>query len=101
VRAADVAEGRSLRLCLEDHDIALWRIQGQLHAIANTCPHQHVAALHTGTVEGRCITCPMHGWTFSLETGLAVRGSGRVRVYPVSEVDGWVHVSVPAEDQDA
>ena len=97
-RPAEVPEGGALRLTLVDHEIALWRVGGVLHAISNTCPHQHVAALHNGTLDGECVTCPMHGWTFSLRTGRAVRGSGRVRVYPVHVEEGWVLISVPGED---
>jgi nitrite reductase/ring-hydroxylating ferredoxin subunit len=36
----------------------------------------------------------MHGWTFSLRTGHAVRGSGRIRVYPVHEEEGWVAIGL-------
>lgn len=93
-RRADVPEGGAVRIIVADHEIALWRVQGVLHAISNTCPHQHIAALHSGSLEGECVTCPMHGWTFSLRTGQAVRGSGRVRVYPVHEEEDWVAISL-------
>jgi len=100
-RGEDVAEGQGTRVRLDGYDIALWRVQGRLHAIANTCPHQHVSALHSGTLEDRCVTCPMHGWSFSLETGLAVLGNGRVRVYPVREEDGWVELTLPTAGEQS
>ena len=93
-----MAEGRGVRVRIGEHDIALWRLQGRLYALANTCPHQHISALHSGTLEDRCVTCPMHGWTFSLETGNAVTGNGRVRVYPVRENGGWVEIYLPSDE---
>ena len=38
-------------------------------------------------LSGLTVACPMHGWTYSLETGIAVSGSGRVRTYEV-KVEG-------------
>jgi len=97
----EVGEGRAVRVCVDDHDIALWRVEGELYAIAVTCPHQHFASLHNGTLEDFCVTCPMHGWSFSLRSGRAVRGSGRVQVYAVREEHGRVHLTLPANGPDS
>jgi nitrite reductase/ring-hydroxylating ferredoxin subunit len=48
--------------------IDLWRVAGRFNAIKNPCPHQHIPALHEGTIVGTKPTFPMHPWTFSLET---------------------------------
>ena len=82
-RASDIAERRSKVVHLEGEEIALWRVNGCLYAINNVCPHQHIPALHQGTLDGLNLTCPMHGWTYSLETGVAVFGNGRANVYEV------------------
>jgi NAD(P)H-dependent nitrite reductase small subunit len=86
-RLSDIAEGKSARVSLGDDEIALWRVRGTLYAIGNVCSHQHFSELHRGILSGLSVACPMHGWTYSLETGIAVSGSGRVRTYEV-KVEG-------------
>ncbi len=86
-RLSDIAEGKSARVSLGDDEIALWRVRGKLYAIGNVCSHQHFSELHRGMLSGLTVACPMHGWTYSLETGIAVSGSGRVRTYEV-KVEG-------------
>ena len=48
--------------------------------------------LHQGMLEDLAVSCPMHGWTYSLETGKATVGSGKVKIYAVKVVgeDVWV-----------
>jgi nitrite reductase/ring-hydroxylating ferredoxin subunit len=86
-RLSDLPEGHGRRVRVGDEDIALWRVGGRIYAVGNVCPHQHSAVLHQAIRNGLEITCPMHGWTYSLETGTATVGSGRVQVYRVV-VDG-------------
>ena len=85
--SSDIAEGKSLRVKIGYDEVALWRVRGKLFAIGNVCAHQHFSELHRGILSGLTVTCPMHGWTYSLETGIAVAGSGRVPTYAV-KVEG-------------
>jgi nitrite reductase/ring-hydroxylating ferredoxin subunit len=94
-RLSDLRESRARRVVVEDHEIVLWNIGGRVFATTNVCSHQHVAALHEGILEGLTISCPMHGWTYSLETGIAVRGDGRIRVYTVTVTGNDVFVEIP------
>jgi nitrite reductase/ring-hydroxylating ferredoxin subunit len=80
---SDIPERRSRLVHVEGEEIALWRVNGCIYAINNICPHQHTPALHQGTLDGIKLTCPMHGWTYSLDTGVATFGSGRAKVYEV------------------
>ncbi len=82
-RVAEIPDRRSKRVTVGDHDIALWHVDGGYYAISNVCSHQHIPALHLGLLEGLRVTCPMHGWTYSLVTGLAESGEGRVRTFKV------------------
>jgi nitrite reductase (NADH) small subunit len=50
--------------------------------------------LHKGELNGLEITCPMHGWTYSLETGKATSGSGSVKTYQVKVLGDTVLVAV-------
>lgn len=94
-RFSEIAEGRGKRIRLGDEEVALWKVQGSIFAINAVCAHQHFSALHQGILVGRTVTCPMHGWQYSLETGEAVSGSGRVRTYRVKVQGDDVYVEQP------
>ena len=93
-RVSDVQVGRSKKVIVGDLEIALWNAKGKIYAINNVCPHQHFSSLHEGTLEGICVTCPMHGWTFSLETGEATSGEGKALVYTVEVRGDQVFVDI-------
>jgi len=97
-RLSQIPEGRSRRVLVGTTEIALWHVNGRIYAINNVCAHQHIAALHQGTLEGTTIRCPMHGWTYALETGVAVDGSGRVRTYRVRVEGEDVLVEEPVSE---
>jgi nitrite reductase (NADH) small subunit len=42
----------------------------EVFAINDRCPHKG-GPLSEGIVHGASVTCPLHNWVFSLETGLA------------------------------
>jgi nitrite reductase (NADH) small subunit len=42
----------------------------RVFALDNRCPHRG-GPLADGLVHGALVTCPLHGWVISLETGLA------------------------------
>ena len=95
-RLSDIPEGRGARVTIGDDEIALWHVRGRIYAIGNVCAHQHFSALHLGTLTGLNVSCPMHGWTYSLETGAALSGSGRVRTYGVKVEGDDIFVERPA-----
>ncbi|MEO8168009.1 MAG: nitrite reductase small subunit NirD [bacterium] len=82
-KIAEIPERGAKLLKLDEQDIALFKVEGKLYAINNVCAHQHFSALHKGQLDGLQVTCPMHGWSYSLETGKAISGDGRVKVYQV------------------
>lgn len=59
----------------------------EVFALENRCPHKG-GPLSEGIVHGNKVTCPLHNWVFSLETGEAQGAdSGTVPTYP-ARVDG-------------
>jgi len=95
-RFSEIGEGGSKKVLVGDDEVALWRVDGRIFAIGNVCAHQHFSALHAGILSGRTVTCPMHGWTYALETGRATTGSGAVRTYRVIVEGDAVFVEQPA-----
>ena len=54
----------------------------QVFAIDDRCPHKG-GPLSEGIVHGHAVTCPLHNWVFSLETGMAQGADeGEVTTYP-------------------
>ena len=55
----------------------------QVFAIEDHCPHKR-GPLSQGIVHGTAVTCPLHNWVISLETGKALGADeGAVRTIPV------------------
>lgn len=94
-KIADFAEKRGRCVKIGVQEIALWRVEGKLFAISNVCPHQHVSGLHMGVLRGLSVSCPMHGWTYSLETGTVQEGEGKVKTYRVLVVGDDVYLEEP------
>jgi len=86
--AADVREGEAFAAELEGTPIALYRIDGQVHAIDDTCTHEF-AMLSEGFIESGTIECPLHAAQFDIATGKCLCGPAMedLRAYQV-RVDG-------------
>jgi nitrite reductase (NADH) small subunit len=53
----------------------------EVFAMSDRCPHKG-GPLSEGIVHGASVTCPLHNWVFSLETGLAQElDEGEVATY--------------------
>lgn len=63
--------------------VALFRTgEDEVYALENACPHK-AGPLAEGIVHGKTVTCPLHNWVISLETGEAQGADeGRVSTYP-------------------
>ena len=48
--------------------VALFNVDGQVHALDGVCPHQG-GPLGKGKLCGAVVTCPWHGWQFDVRTG--------------------------------
>lgn len=92
----DVFAKRGKNFFFDDEtQIAVFRIDGVLYAVSNICPHQHAPVICDGYIEDLTVTCPLHGWIYSLETGKALGGGGRLRTYKVLEQDNRVLLEKP------
>ena len=71
--------------------VAVFRTAGdEVFALDDRCPHKG-GPLSEGIVHGREVTCPLHAWVFSLETGEAQGADeGRVGSYPARIENGRI-----------
>jgi nitrite reductase (NADH) small subunit/3-phenylpropionate/trans-cinnamate dioxygenase ferredoxin subunit len=64
----DLKSGEGKTVVLGHKMIALFLIDGAVHAIDDTCPHMG-ASLSGGYVESGIVTCPWHAWRFRVTDG--------------------------------
>jgi nitrite reductase [NAD(P)H] small subunit len=78
-------------------NIAVFRTaDDQIFALRDECPHRH-GPLSKGIVHGRSVTCPLHAWVISLETGEAEGpDTGCTNRYAVKVEGGRVLLAVTA-----
>ncbi len=67
-RVQDLEPGKGAVVVVKGTRIALFNCAGVFYAIKNTCPHMG-GDLGEGYLEGDVVTCPWHGWRFSVKTG--------------------------------
>ena len=85
---------RAARPRIDGRRIAVFRLLTGFAAIDAHCPHA-AGPLADGIVADSCVTCPLHGRRFDLETGLALNGPESVAVHEVrvEEDEVWVRLS--------
>jgi nitrite reductase (NADH) small subunit len=73
--------------------VALFRTgEAEVFATSDTCPHKG-GPLSEGIVHGRKVTCPLHNWVFSLETGAAQGADeGQIATFAVRVEGGRILV---------
>lgn len=72
----------------------------RIFAVEDRCPHRG-GPLSQGMVHGASVTCPLHNWVFSLETGKALGADeGSVKTIPVRVEEGRIFLAL-AEAQAA
>ena len=82
------AVGRMICVEVDGLPIALANVDGRLYAFGDACRHEG-GPLSAGTLIAETVTCPWHGWTYSVRTGksLVPPVGLRIPTYPVI-VDG-------------
>ncbi len=76
-------------------NIAVFRTgEDEVYAIENRCPHKG-GPLSEGIVHGNAVTCPLHNWVISLETGRALGADdGAVRTIPLRNEGGRLYIAL-------
>ncbi len=71
--------------------VAIFRtVDDKVFAIDDRCPHKN-GPLSEGIVHGRSVTCPLHNWVISLETGMAQGADeGAVNTYEIKVENGRI-----------
>jgi nitrite reductase [NAD(P)H] small subunit len=91
IKNIPLREGRSVSI--DGLELAIFNLNDRFMTIENRCPHKG-GPLCDGIVSGTTVVCPLHGWRFDLETGVAVRASSPacITTFPTRVEDGIVLV---------
>jgi 3-phenylpropionate/trans-cinnamate dioxygenase ferredoxin component len=93
-RVDRIPPGSGLRFSVAGKDVAVFNVDGTICAIADTCPHAG-GSLGMGKLNGRTVTCPVHGMKFDVTTGCFSGTSDfGVASYPIKVFDGKIMVAL-------
>jgi NAD(P)H-dependent nitrite reductase small subunit len=90
----EIKENSAKKVFAEDEEIALIKIEGEVYALNNVCPHQHASIIHQGFIEEGCVVCPAHGWEFDIKTGKRKNGLRGLKKYEVKISDDKIFVKL-------
>ena len=65
---SEIPEGGSKVFSIEDREIAVFNVKGEVFAIDNFCRHKG-GPLGEGALEDKLVSCPHHGWVFDVTSG--------------------------------
>ncbi len=87
-KKAEIGTGAAKRVEVQGRKIALCNLDGEIHAVDDTCTHEE-ASLSAGEIVGDEIECPLHGACFNIRTGEAacLPAIENLQTYPV-QIDG-------------
>ncbi|KAK2055673.1 Rieske domain-containing protein [Colletotrichum caudatum] len=87
--------------------VVVFRYKGKFHAVDHKCPHSSYPLSHGtpfdiedfGVVLSAGLTCPKHGWSFDLFSGMADRARYKLGVWEVQLRDiAGTNISVPSRE---
>ena len=94
-RKDEIPPGTIREFQVDGKTLAISNVEGKFYAINNTCLHRG-GPIGQGTLSGKTVTCPWHGWQYDVRTGkVGQNPTVGVESYPV-EVRGeeiFVNVS--------
>ncbi len=81
---------------LDGHQIAVFLYEERVRAIGNRCNHKG-GPLCEGRLRGEFVTCPWHGWEYSVVSGKGPAGydEEQVPVFAVEERADGVYIATP------
>jgi broad specificity phosphatase PhoE len=92
----DLPEGTMKASKLEGQPVLMARVDGQVFVMTNHCGHMRTL-LHQGALQGKTVTCPLHGSQYDVESGKVLREAQLRR--PLRGQNGEPLEKVPTESR--
>ena len=94
-RLDEIPVGTGKAVTIADKAIAIFNVDGQIHAIDDTCPHFGASLGGSGKLNGSIVTCSMHGMRIDVRNGCFPASEGfAVASYPVMVIAGTIRVAI-------
>lgn len=92
-KADDLKPGMALRVETDEEPVAVFNVDGEFYAIADTCSHEE-SSLSEGYVDEDIVECAKHGAMFHIPTGevRSLPATRNVRVFGTAVEDGDLYV---------
>lgn len=71
-RIGDFTPGAGRMVVVNGRHVALFRLGDEFHALDNMCLHRG-GPLCDGPIANDVVTCPWHGWSYQIRTGMMVQ----------------------------
>jgi len=92
--AGECPPGSVIEKLAGERIVAIANVDGSWHALDGLCRHQG-GPLGQGTLCGKTLTCPWHGWEYDATTGQhGTAANVRQQSFPVEDRDGQLFVCV-------
>ena len=91
---SSIKDREGKRFIIDDVEVAVFKVDGEIFALSNVCPHQHTKVIYDGYIENGCVVCPVHGWMFNLKTGKMPSCNAGLDSFPVKIINDQVYVKV-------
>ena len=90
-QVSDIPARGSVRVSHGSVNIAIFKTaDNELFALEDKCPHKD-GPLSAGIVHGKCVTCPLHNWDISLDSGKALGADeGQTRRFELKVEDNEI-----------
>jgi nitrite reductase/ring-hydroxylating ferredoxin subunit len=88
--AHDIPKNKMQVFKVEDHEILVVNVEGELYGLENRCPHMGYP-LYFGSLEGTVLTCGFHYEKFDVTTGKSL---GSVTDKPLKRFNIKIHNSI-------
>lgn len=97
-RVDDLADGQCRRV-EADPPVAIYRVDGDFFATADTCTHEQWSLGEDGDLDGYEVVCCLHMARFDVRTGAvtALPATTPLATYPVRVEDGDVWITTEGE----
>jgi nitrite reductase/ring-hydroxylating ferredoxin subunit len=97
-KVTDLSERTGKRFFVNDTDVALFKVEDEIYALSNVCPHQHSSVIYDGYFEDDFVVCPAHGWKFNVKTGRQPAGNKGLDKYEVIVSEGYIYVKAAKKE---
>jgi nitrite reductase/ring-hydroxylating ferredoxin subunit len=90
---SNLTEGKLLRVEPAGRNVLLLKVEGQVKAFSNLCPHAK-CPMDKGRLEEFTLICPCHGRKFDVRTGECLNDSLKLRQYESKSEAGKIGVKI-------